>query len=748
MRTPGPALVALLALLLASDAWGTPPEPADPWGHLPTLRLAVPTGETGCEARAFGVQIERRADGGFWLIQRIETGRCEASLAVDWPAAGSFEPTLEVRRGEAVEHVPSLPCGDRLCFAGDLAGAALELRFDVRGAPEGLSLLLDGGAWGRTPEVDVSFAGRHEPTQVVVWQEHGSWQDHLKIDSGGRVQVGLRPEDRIGLVYGDRFRPKKVRVRPPPLRDAPDGGPAVLHPPDGPRRFAGAYRRGRRDGPWTHHHERVPAVREVLFEGGVLTRVGEWTYGAWQNPAGGELRHPDLVDCPEGSVLEGTFGGDRADQWCRWIDERGEVRGGPWTTWHLDGGRWSQRTVVDGQVRGEYRHWTDGQLDRIAIFAGDQPVGQELGFDDGLLRKRVVHGPPLPGRDQTWWYRSGRKEILHQAVPGTGQRRTLVWYPTGVLQQHCEPLSSGERWCWDWLPDGRLLSSAPRAGGEALDPTGRTPPEVQRPVTVHDVQQVVTADIPQGVLDASTATRAVGATGARPDRVYVADLDDDGQADWLVRYSNAFATVHLAGGRELEHVGQVMRVVDLHLRPDPETGLARICGMMGSGPDGAQYYCHRFRRGEYDMHGDPAEASEPAPWTASCDDTGDCHLLVQAAGTRFRSDAPWPEAKVDCRGNHPCEPSERGGAAYGDLRCAEQGDQLACVLTHEVHLGLQRGWIVDLATGDVRELDLPSREGPLGELVRVVGAPRWVDGSLEVTVDLAGHLQVVSGLDH
>ena len=55
MRTPGPALVALLALLLASDAWGTPPEPADPWGHLPTLRLAVPTGETGCEARAFFV---------------------------------------------------------------------------------------------------------------------------------------------------------------------------------------------------------------------------------------------------------------------------------------------------------------------------------------------------------------------------------------------------------------------------------------------------------------------------------------------------------------------------------------------------------------------------------------------------------------------------------------------------------------------------------------------------------------------
>lgn len=744
MRGSTAVLAALLALAIGLPGAGaTPPEPADPWSYLPTLRLAAPTDDEACEARAIEVQIERRKDGGFWLVQRVDVAGCASRLAVDWPAPGSLEPTLVVRRGDEASFLLSRPCGEGLCFSG-ASNAILELRFDVRDAPTGLSLVLDGAAWGRLPEVDVTFAGRHEPTQVVVWQQQGSWQDHLKIDSGDRVRLGLDPEDRIGLVYDDRFRPKKAKVRPPGEDIGPGSGAFVLADPGGPARFAGDYRRSRRHGPWIQHHEHVPAVREALFDDGVLVSLGDWSYGAWRTMQGDELRHPDLVDCPEDALLEGTFGGDRADQWCRWTDARGEVQGGPWTTWHLDGTRWSQRTAVDGELQGEYRHYSDGQLDRIAMFADGQPVRQELGFEGGVLRKRVVHGPPVPGRDQTWWYPSGRKEILHQPVAGMGdQQRTLVWYPTGVLQQHCEPTSVDERWCWHYRDDGTLESQGPVVGSEAIDPAGRTPPTISdRPVVVMDVIEVPDQDVPQGVLDASAATRAVGATGAQPSAVYVADLNADGQADWLVRYATAFATVHLSGGPELVHAGEVMRVVDLHLRPPGDRPLAPICGMMGSGPDGIRYFCHDFKRGQYDMHGHPVGLLTPPRWRASCDDAGDCHLLVQVGRAVFRSDAPWPEAAVDCPGSQPCVPSEAGGATYGDLRCVEHRDQLACVLTHEAHLGLQRGWMVDLARGEVHDLDLPNREGPLGELVRVVGEPRWFDDQLELTIDDLGELRI------
>ena len=667
---------------------------------------------------------------------------CEGRLLVDWPDPGAFEPTMVLRRDGQVSFVPSVPCGERLCFGGELSDSTLELRFDVREASEGLNLLLEAATWGSLPEVELALRGRHHPSAVVVWQEAGSHQDALPLDLHGPLRLAPGPEDRLGLLFDDRLPTRRVRVRPPTLDDRPPDATLVATEDQRLRRFSGEYRDGRRDGIWTWHNPLVPAVREVIFDDGVLVAMGDWSYGAWRTVQGAEVAHPDLVDCPEGSLLEGEVDGGRVDQWCRWTEAQGEVLGGPRTTWHLSGERRSQRTLVAGAVHGLYTHWTDGFVSRIGRFDHGEPAGQELGFEQGVLRRRVVHGTPLPGRDSTWWYPSGRRSQLNQAVAGMGNNlRTLRWYPTGVLHEHCEPLSVDERWCWSYRPDGTLEDSGPIVHNKPIAPTGRTPPAIaNRPVVLPEVLEVPMDQVPATVLEASANTRAVGATGAKPAWVYVADLDRDGQADWLVRYANAFATVLLGGGTELVHAGEVMRVVDLHVRHDPDASMSAICGMAGAGPDAVLYVCHDFARGEYDFYGYPAGLADPEPWTASCTSFGDCQLLLHLGGTVWRSDDPWTDALVDCPAGEPCTLAD-GGHAHGELLCSVDGDRLACVLTHPVHLHLQRGWLFDLESGERRELALPSREGPAGELVRVVGAPRWSDGELELLIDELGELR-------
>jgi hypothetical protein len=759
-RASAAGLAASLTMALGlPGAVAAPPEPADPWGHLPQLRLAAPETVGGCEATSFEVEVERRRDGGFAVLQRIDVDGCAGRLAVDWPTAGSFEPTMIVQRGRQAGYVPSVPCGGRLCFGGQLSGATLELRFDLRSTGGGLTLLPEVHGWGSLPEVQLAFDRRHGPTAVVVWQQTDSWQDQLRLESGDSIGVNPRAGDRIGLVYDDRFTPGGGRVRPARLPAGPPDAALAITEDSRVRRFAGQYRRGRRHGPWTWHHEHVPAEREVLFDDGVLLSMGGWTYGAWRGPGDEQIVHEELTDCPDGSVLEGAIEDDRVHQWCRWTADEVEVRGGPWTEWRLSGELKSQRVVVDGELHGVLTEWTGGQLDRHALFERGQPVGQELGFVGGVLRERRVHGARVVGRDAISWYPSGRKQLLRQPVAGMGDaRRTLAWYPTGVLQRHCEPVTASEGWCWDYRPDGTLENSGsvgrcePSGEDEGWDrdcgePSSRgdlaAPSITARPVVLTDVISVLLEDVPAEVLEASAATRAVGQTGAKPGWVYVTDLDRDGQADWLVRYANAFATVLLGGRPSLVHAGEVLRVVDLHLRIEPGQGMASICGMQGAGPDGVLYFCHDFARGRYDLHGYPEGLQEPRPWTASCGDFGDCQLLVHAGGKVWRSDDEWAMARVHCPGDGPCVPRSGGepAQASGDLQCSQEGDQLACVLTHEVHLHLQRGWRVDLSTGEITELELPTRQGATGSLVRVVGAPRWVGGVIELTIDEAGELR-------
>ena len=742
-RSTTVGLAALLAVLLDLPvAGGSPPEPADTWSHLPRLRLATPD---ACEATAVELEVERRRDGGFAILQRLDVAACRGALAVDWPEEGSFEPTMLIHRDGQTGFVASVPCGERLCFGGELADSTLELRFDVRGAPDGLSLVPEVADWGSLPEVQLTFAGRHQPTAVAVWQEAGSWQDKLTLESGAALRLTPRAGDLIGVVFGDRFTPRGSGVRPTRLPAGPPDTTLAIIEDSGVRRFAGEYRRGRRHGPWTWHHEGIPAEREVVFDDGVLVSMGEWTYGAWQGMHGERIAHPDLVDCPEGSLLEGEREGDQIHQWCRWTGDEGEVQGGPWTTWQLPGGRVRQRTVVDGELHGVLTRWLDTYLEGHAMFRRGEPVGEELFFAVGRLQRRLIHGPPVPGRDAASWYPLGRKERLHQRVAGMGDRqRTLLWFPSGALCQHCEPLDAHESWCWRYRQDGSLERSGPQLSDGSIDPSDRTPPPItSRPVVLPDVIQLRLDDVPATVLEASAATRAVGATGAKPSLVYVTDLDRDGQVDWLVRYADAFANVLLGGQPELVDAGLVLRVVDLHLRPEPGGGMSPICGMQGAGPDGITYFCHDFEQGRYDMNGYPAGLAEPWPWRASCDDFGDCELLVHAGGTVWRSDVDWAGAVVDCPGDGPCVPrsGDDPARASGDLQCSQDGDLLACVLTHEAHLHLQRGWIVDLSTGEVQELPLPSGQAVTGELVRVVGAPRWIDGAIELTIDDEGQLR-------
>lgn len=107
--------------------------------------------------------------------------------------------------------------------------------------------------------------------------------------------------------------------------------------------------------------------------------------------------------------------------------------------------------------------------------------------------------------------------------------------------------------------------------------------------------------------------------------------------------------------------------------------------------------------------------------------------VVHARGTR-RGHA-W---RAECRHELGCAIRSKDELLLyvprrGSWACTQRARALACIYTHTTNLDFQEGWIVDLDRRRVERIPLPPALGAIR------GAPRWVEGELELDFGTPGH---------